>query len=127
VFVSPSNPAAATVHVGKGTNGRCRLPPSGLRAKWLFRPARPERDEVLFRRIGGNELDAIEVCRGFVESAEGVPVSLDRHVTDSHRVHQYAQRIISTPGQTGRPLDWTKNADGTDGSGPISGWWGQSD
>jgi hypothetical protein len=71
------------------------------------------RNEVLFRRIGGNELDAIEICRGFVEAQK--EYSLDRH--DGSPVHQYAQRIISTPGKQDG-LYW-KNADGTDG-GPIS-------
>ena len=80
--------------------------------KWYF-DAKAGRDEILFRRVGANELDAIDVCRGFVEAQKSY--ALDLH-DDSH-MHQYAQRIISTPGKQDG-LYW-KNADGTDG-GPIS-------
>ena len=37
------------------------------RGKWYF-DAKAGREEILFRRIGANELDAIQVCRGFVEA-----------------------------------------------------------
>ena len=83
-----------------------------IAAKWYF-DAKTGHDEVLFRRVGANELDAIDVCRGFVEAQHDY--ALDLH--DGSRTHQYAQRIISTPGKQDG-LYW-KNADGTDG-GPIS-------
>ena len=51
--------------------------------------------EVLYRRIGRNELDAIEVCRDFVEAQH--EYALDKH--DGSSVNQYAQKIISTPGK----------------------------
>jgi len=67
-------------------------------------------NEILLRRIGRNELDAIEICRGFVEAQQ--EYALNKH----GGVNQYAQRIISTPGsQDG--LAW-QNADGT-WDGPI--------
>jgi len=78
---------------------------------WSF-DTRAGREELLFRRIGGNELTAIQICRGYVEAQH--EYALLKHGTSG--VNQYAQRIISTPGmQDG--LAW-KNADGTWG-GPI--------
>jgi hypothetical protein len=111
VVVSPSNPSRATVQVGKD-KWPLPIPLVKVAGKWYF-DAAAGRDEILFRRVGANELDTIEVCRGFVEAQK--EYSLDLH--DGSPVHQYAQRIISTPGKQDG-LYW-KNADGTDG-GPIS-------
>jgi hypothetical protein len=77
---------------------------------WFF-DSKAGRQELLFRRIGRNELDAIEICRGYVEAQNEYAVT--RKVNG---VHQYAQRIISTEGQQDG-LAW-KNADGT-WDGPI--------
>jgi len=68
--------------------------------------------EVLYRRIGGNELDAIQICRGFVEAQH--EYALQKR--EGYAVNQYAQKIISTPGKQDG-LAW-QNADGT-WSGPI--------
>ena len=68
--------------------------------------------ELTYRRVGGNELDAIEVCRGFVEAQE--EYALLKH--DGSTVNQYAQRIISTPGKQDG-LAW-QTADGK-WEGPI--------
>ena len=110
VAVNPSAPSRATLEVGQD---RWPLPVPLVRVagKWYF-DAKAGRDEILFRRVGGNELDAIEVCRGFVEAQK--QYALDLH--DDSKVHQYAQRIISTPGKHDG-LFW-KNADGSEG-GPI--------
>ena len=62
--------------------------------KWAF-DAAAGREEVLRRRIGRNELDAIQVCRGYVEAQR--EYALTRH--DGAMVNQYAQRVISTPGK----------------------------
>jgi len=51
--------------------------------------------EVLVRHIGANELDTISVCRGYVE-AQMAYALMDPAKSG---VHQYAQRIISTPGK----------------------------
>ncbi|HMC75529.1 MAG TPA: DUF2950 family protein, partial [Vicinamibacterales bacterium] len=66
VVVSPANPGRATLQAGPE---RWPLPVPIVRiaGKWYF-DARAGRDEILFRRVGANELDAIEVCRGFVEA-----------------------------------------------------------
>jgi hypothetical protein len=111
VVVSPSNSSRATLQVGR-EQWPLPVPLVRVAGKWYF-DARAGRDEMLFRRVGANELDAIEVCRGFVEAQNDYAVDLH----DDSQVHQYAQRIISTPGKQ-NGLYW-KNQDGTDG-GPIS-------
>jgi hypothetical protein len=68
--------------------------------------------EILLRRIGRNELDAIEIARGFVEAQD--EYALSKHA-DS-KVNQYAQKIISTPGKQDG-LAW-QNSDGS-WDGPI--------
>ena len=80
--------------------------------KWLF-DTREGRQVILQRRIGANELDAITICRGFVEAQ--LDYAAAPH--DNSGINQYAQRIISTPGKQDG-LYW-ENADGTPG-GPIS-------
>lgn len=79
--------------------------------KWFF-DTKEGRIEVLARRIGANELTAIQVCRGFVE-AQIEYASEDR---DGDGMLEYAQRIISTPGQQDG-LAW-RNAKG-DWEGPV--------
>jgi hypothetical protein len=68
--------------------------------------------EILVRRIGRNELDAIEIARGFVEAQH--EYAMEKH--GDSKVNEYAQRIISTPGKQDG-LAW-QNADGTWG-GPV--------
>ncbi|MGA2144091.1 MAG: DUF2950 domain-containing protein [Bryobacteraceae bacterium] len=51
--------------------------------------------EVLARRIGRNELNAVEVCRGYVE-AQMQYASADR---DTKGVLEYAQKMVSSPGK----------------------------
>lgn len=62
--------------------------------------------EVLLRRIGENELDAIRVARGFVEAQR--EYARERH--DGARINQFAQKIVSSPG-TRDGLAW-RDADG---------------
>ena len=76
---------------------------------WYF-DARAGRKEILDRRIGANELDAIAICRGYVDVQK--EYALEAH----DGVNQYAQRIISTPGKRDG-LAW-KNEDGSWG-GPV--------
>ena len=82
-----------------------------LAGKWYF-DTKEGRGEILLRRIGRNELDAIEICRGYVE-AQYEYAMLKRGQSS---VNQFAQRIISTPG-TQDGLAWQK-PDGT-WDGPI--------
>jgi DUF2950 family protein len=81
------------------------------KGKWIF-DTKGGRDEMLMRRIGANELDAIQICRGFVEAQH--EYAQEKH--DDSQVNQYAQKIISTQGKHDG-LAW-QNADGT-WSGPI--------
>ena len=81
------------------------------KGKWYF-DSKAGRDEILHRRIGANELNVIQICRGFVEAEE--EYALVKH--DDSVVNQYAQRIISTPGKQDG-LAW-QNPDGTWG-GPV--------
>ena len=80
--------------------------------QWYF-DSKAGHDEILYRRIGANELNAIEICHGYVEAQK--EYALTAH--GDPPVHQYAQKIISTPGKQDG-LFW-KNPDGSPG-GPIS-------
>jgi len=77
---------------------------------WYF-DTKAGKQELLKRRVGRNELDAIEICRGYVEAQNDYAVT-----KKVNGVNQYAQRIISTPGQQDG-LAW-QNPDGT-WDGPI--------
>lgn len=74
--------------------------------KWYF-DAKAGRQELLNRRIGSNELDAIDICQGYVEAQYEYAMQ----VRQGYEVPQYAQRIISTPGKQDG-LAW-QNADGS--------------
>ena len=74
--------------------------------KWAF-DAKAGRRELLYRRIGRNELDAIEICRGYVEAQHAYALVK----REGYDVNQYAQHIISTPGKQDG-LAW-QNPDGT--------------
>ena len=79
--------------------------------KWAF-DAKAGRQELLYRRIGSNELDAIDICHGYVEAQYDYAF----RKRQGYDVNQYAQRIISAPGQQDG-LAW-QNPDGSWG-GPI--------
>jgi hypothetical protein len=79
--------------------------------KWFF-DTKVGREEILNRRVGENELNAIEICRGFVEAQH--EYAMEKH--DGSKVNQYAQNILSDPGKH-NGLAW-QNPDGTWG-GPV--------
>ena len=83
------------------------------KGKWSF-DTKIGREEILNRRIGSNELDAITICRGFDEAQHEYAQELH----DDSKVHQYAQKILSSPGKHDG-LAW-QNQDGTWG-GPVGG------
>ena len=68
------------------------------KAGWEFDTA-AGRLEILYRRIGRNELDAIQTCLAFVD-AQNEYAEKDR----GQGAGVYAQRIVSTIGQEGRAL-----------------------
>jgi hypothetical protein len=79
--------------------------------KWYF-DGKAGLQELLYRRIGANELDAIQVCEGYVEAQYEYAMQ----PREGFDVSQYAQQIISSPDKQDG-LAW-QNADGTWG-GPI--------
>jgi hypothetical protein len=79
--------------------------------KWFF-DGKAGLQELLYRRIGANELDAIQICEGYVEAQYEYAMQ----PREGFDVNQYAQLIISNPGKQDG-LAW-QNADGTWG-GPI--------
>ena len=62
--------------------------------KWHFDSA-SGKIEVLARRIGRNELNAMEVCRGYAEAQMDYAAA----ARDGDGLLKYAQRIVSTPGK----------------------------
>jgi len=59
---------------------------------WMF-DTKAGREEVLNRRIGRNELNAIQVCLGYVEAQQEY-ASTDR---EQDGIIQYAQKVLSDP------------------------------
>jgi len=80
------------------------IPLVNTRSGWKF-DADEGRIEVLYRRIGRNELDAIQTCLAFVD-AENEYADKDR----GEGVGVYAQRIVSTPGKKDG-LFWRDDSD----------------
>jgi hypothetical protein len=72
--------------------------------RWRFASELGE-DELINRRIGANELNAIYVLRAFVD-AQRAYAAVDR---DGDGVRQYAQKLASTPGKRDG-LYWTADA-----------------
>ena len=103
-------PNRATIIVGE-EEWPFPVPLMKKNGKWYF-DSKTGRQNILYRRIGANELDAIQVCRGYVDAQR--EYSLTIH--DDSGVNQYAQKIFSAPGKQDG-LYW-KNADGTS-AGPI--------
>lgn len=110
VLRDPEDPHVATLVVGS-EDWPLPIPIVNDGGKWRF-DTEAGHQELLYRRIGENELDAIEVCRGFVEAQRDY-ASQKR---GGMKVNQYAQRIVSTPG-TQDGLAWQAS----DGSwqGPV--------
>jgi hypothetical protein len=79
--------------------------------KWFF-DSDAGHEELVYRRVGSNELDAIEICRGYVEAQQDYALQKRQ----LYETNQYAQRIVSTPGKQDG-LAW-QNPDGT-WDGPI--------
>jgi Protein of unknown function (DUF2950) len=111
VQIDPKNSNRATVVVGDD-DWPFPVPLVKKSGKWHF-DSDAGRTEILIRRIGANELDAIQVCRGYVEAQKEYAATIH----DDSGVNQYAQKIISTPGKKDG-LYWP-SADGTEES-PIS-------
>ena len=110
IAIEPSKPNRATIIVGE-EEWPFPVPLIKKNGKWYF-DAKAGRQDILFRRIGANELDAITVCHGYVEAQKEYAMEIH----DNSGINQYAQKMFSTPGKHDG-LYW-KNSDGTSG-GPI--------
>lgn len=110
VTLVPNNKNRAILSIGN-EDWPSPAPIVKLGGKWSF-DAKSGRQEILYRRIGRNELDAIQICHGYVEAQH--QYALQKR--EGFDVNQYAQRIIGTPGKQDG-LAW-KNPDGSWG-GPI--------
>jgi hypothetical protein len=104
------NPNQAVIVAGKD-DWPMPIPLVKRSGKWRF-DLKEGRAEILARRIGGNELEAIMLLRGYVE-AQREYASRPR---DGNKIAQYAQKWISTPGRQDG-LSW-RDADGQP-AGPI--------
>ena len=111
VSVDQKNPNRAILVVGND-GWPMPIPLVKRNGVWLF-DTTAGKQEMLYRRIGANELDAIQICRGYVEAQH--EYALEKH--DGSQLNQYAQKVISTPGKHDG-LVW-RNDDGTLG-GPIA-------
>ena len=110
VETSKKSPNQAILIVGND-NFPLPIPIVKQNGKWFFN-TKVGREEILNRRVGANELNAIEICRGFVEAQH--EYAMEKH--DGSKVNQYAQNILSDPGKH-NGLAW-QNSDGTWG-GPV--------
>ncbi len=111
VTIDPKNPKRAILSVGND-DWPLPIPIAKTGTTWSF-DTKAGKQEVLFRRIGSNELDAIQICRGYVDAQ--LEYASEKH--DGSDVNQYAQRIVSTSGKRDG-LAW-RNADGT-WEGPVA-------
>jgi hypothetical protein len=110
VVVDPKNAGRATLTVG-AEDWPLPIPIVKQADGWRF-DTKAGRQEILFRRIGRNELDAIEVCRGYLEAQE----EYASEPRGKASVLQYAQHVIGTADKEDG-LAW-RDADGT-WRGPI--------
>jgi hypothetical protein len=105
VNVDPTNPNRATFTVGN-QDSPFPVPLINKNGKWMFDTA-TGRVEILAHRIGRNELDTVQACRGYVEAQL-------QYADKDHSGNgflEYAQRLLSNPGKQDG-LYW----DGTSGS-----------
>jgi hypothetical protein len=93
VSVDPKNGKRAYILVGN-EDWPFPVPLVKTANQWAF-DAKAGRQELLYRRIGANELDAIQVCHGYVEAQYEYALQ----TREGYDVNQYAQRVVSTPGK----------------------------
>ena len=110
VAVDPKTDTRAYLLVGE-EDWPFALPIVKRDGRWSF-DAAAGRQELMFRRIGSNELDAIAICEGYVEAQ----FDYAYRKRTGYEAPQYAQHIISSPGKQDG-LAWQK-PDGT-WAGPI--------
>jgi hypothetical protein len=104
VKVDPKNNNRALLLLG-ADKFQFPIPLVRANGRWHFDTVAGKR-EVLARRIGSNELDAIAVCREYVQAQYQYAAAY----SDRNGVHQYAQRFISSPGSKDG-LYWPASSD----------------
>jgi len=93
VIPDPKNPDRVILSIGE-QDWPFPIPMVRREGRWSFDAAQGKQ-EILARRIGSNELNAIEVCRAYVEA------QFEYAQDHKHKgVPEYAEHIISTPGKT---------------------------
>ena len=90
-FVATGN-GRLFIYIG-AENWPLAIPLQKSGAKWYFDTAYGKQ-EVLYRRIGSNELNVIKVCQEIVSGEREYYAALH----DGDSVHQYAQKFRSSPG-----------------------------
>ena len=104
------NPNRVTVTIG-ANDWPFPVPLVRTGEKWHF-STREGLHEILMRRVGEDELNAIRICYGYVEAQR----EYASQAHDETGLHMYAQKIISTPGKRDG-LAW-RDASGNP-AGPI--------
>jgi hypothetical protein len=89
----PSNPDRATLSIG-AEDWPFPVPLVQKDGKWHF-DAAAGKMEILAHRIGENEVNAVEVCRAYVEAQ--MEYAAQDH--DKDGILEYAQKIVSSPGK----------------------------
>ena len=110
ISLEPKNANRAFLLVGN-ENWPFPIPLVKNGAKWFF-DGKAGKQQILYRRIGFNELAAIDICHNYVEAQQEYAY----RKREGYDVHQYAQQIVSTPGKQDG-LAW-KNPDGS-WAGPL--------
>lgn len=91
--ISPLNPNRAILAIGD-EDWPFPVPIRRANGKWSF-DASETPVEMKARRLGADELDAIEICHGYVDAQK--KYASENHDRDG--VLQYARRLTSTPGR----------------------------
>ena len=89
----PAPQGEFTLEVGKDA-WPLPIPLAHSSGKWYW-DGQTGKDEILYRRIGHNELAAINVCKGIVAAQQDYVASAH----DGRPAGAYAARIVSEPGQ----------------------------
>lgn len=100
----PKNPNRVRILLGKD-DYPFAVPIVQTNGRWRF-DTQKGRLELLARRIGSNELDAISTCSAFV----GAQYEYASEDHNSNGVREYAQKLISSPG-TKDGLFWPASSD----------------
>src|SRR5690349_5968384 len=93
VQTSPYNPYKTTFFIG-AQGWPFPIPLVRINGNWQFDAAQG-RAEILAHRIGENESDVIDVCRGFVEAE----LEYASQIHDSEETLVYAQKVTSAAGK----------------------------